>query len=343
MAIALRKEVQRVRLLDPTDGFKEKELLLETRWDPLTEETSRLFEVKWKDEEVDLGEMFKVGIEGFCPFCPENLERVTPKFPEDLVEGGRLKVGRTVVLPNRLPFDKVAGVVVLGQRHFVPLEELEPELICEGLQAARRFFLRVAETDPSIRFFSVNWNFLPTAGGSIVHPHLHAVAGEHPTNRLRRLLQRSSAYWRSHGRSFWMDLLDEERARGERYLGETKGLHWLCSFAPMGYGDVMTIFPEVESILEVTDEELEAFSRGLGALFRFYTDSGFYSFNLALYGGARDTEGFWVHARTVVRRVLPPAGTSDINCLQMLHVEPVVYIFPEELSRKVKPYFEALR
>ncbi len=344
MAIEFKKTVEKTVVLDPSAGFAPKEVSLETRWDPLTGETSRLFEVQWKGEKPNLREMYRAAIEGFCPFCPDNLERVTPKFPEEFIPEGRLKRGRAVVFPNQRPFDKLAAVVVLGERHFVTLEELDLDVLFEGLLAAQSFLQRASQWDPSLRHFAINWNLLPPAGGSVVHPHLHAVAGGHPTNHVRKVEEASLAYWRAHGRPYWLDLWQEEKKRGERYLGEVEGLPWILTFAPKGYGEVLTLFPGEGSLLQLPEERLGAFVRGLGRLLNFWGDYGVYSFNLVLYGGGREpVEGFWVHARALVRRVIPPAGASDVSAFQTLHDQPIIYTFPEKLRQKMQPYFEAQR
>ena len=98
--VEFKKVVQKTRLLDPRCGYVPVEVTSEVRFDPLTGETGRVahFLPTWPPPAgQDAGRVFIQG--GSCPFCPENVERLTPKFPENVVPGGRLRKGEAVVFP----------------------------------------------------------------------------------------------------------------------------------------------------------------------------------------------------------------------------------------------------
>ena len=339
--VELRKEGYLCCFLDPQSGFERKEWKGEIRWDPLTGDMVRVFELGLgKLPEMDMEEMLRRGTEGSCPFCPGALEKVTPKFDESLVKEGRMRFGEVTVLPNRLPFDKYSGVVVLGNHHYVPLSDLDPDLVFTGLLAAQRFLKRVVEVDPGVRFISINWNYLPMSGGSVIHPHLQAMGGELPTNYQGRMIEASRKFYEKRGRVFWEELIEEERRAQERYLGSVGRVEWLTTFAPRGYADITAVFPHRSLILDLEEDDLRDFSRGLERVFRYYVDYNHYSFNLSIYSGEVGREGgFWVNARMVTRRSLPPVGASDVNYFEKLHGQAVVYKMPERLCEELRGYF----
>ncbi|MBS7288886.1 MAG: hypothetical protein KIH01_09180, partial [Candidatus Freyarchaeota archaeon] len=88
-----------VRILDPRNGFSESVQLIDVRVDPLTGGISRVNlarELRPKQGVKEVGAQ----ISPECPFCPQNIEKMTPKFPEDYVRGGRIKRGRATIFPN---------------------------------------------------------------------------------------------------------------------------------------------------------------------------------------------------------------------------------------------------
>lgn len=340
MALVLKREIYRSRILDPSKAFEPREVWVEIRWDPLTGDVCRIFEDLGSPPVPDLKGLFKPALEGFCPFCPENLEKATPCFPPELFPEGRVRGNGVVAIPNLRPFDHFSAVVVLGKRHFVPLEELDLGLVLEGFLLAQRVLKEARKRLPGLFYLTVNWNFLPPSGGSLLHPHIHALGGPEPSNLLRRLEEAVISHYEKTGRSLFEELLEEERRRQERFLGEIRGVPWLLAFAPRGPCDCLCLFPGKADLEELGREDVEAFVEGLGRLLSFWRDKGFYSFNMVLYGSSRAPKGiFWVHGRAVIRRILNPWGTSDINAFHILQDQPVVGALPEALKEEMASYF----
>ncbi len=188
--------------------------------DPLTGATGRVFNLPYHPpKSPNTEETFKRSEGIFCPFCPENIEDSTPRFPEELVPGGKIRIGSATLVPNVLPLDRYVGVAVFSPQHFVRMEELTPEMMRNAFLAVQEFIRRVSEVDRRADCFSINWNYMPPAGSSLVHPHLQVLCGEHPTNHMRLQLEGANRYYRENGREFWDDFIRE---------GERKGipLHW---------------------------------------------------------------------------------------------------------------------
>jgi UDPglucose--hexose-1-phosphate uridylyltransferase len=341
LGIEFKKRLQHAKILDPKKGYEEKTLSLETRWDPLTKRTVRVLDLPIKKlDKLDIEEFLNMAGDVQCPFCPGALETVTPRFSDDFIEGGRLRFGEVCVIPNRLPFDRYCAVCVLTQRHYVPLADFTAEMLFNGFSTACVFLRRLLEVDPQVRFFSINWNYLPMSGGSVIHPHLQIIGGELPTHYQGEMIRWGREYQQSSGAIFWDELIIKERELAQRYIGAVGNTVWLASYAPLGFGDIMVVFRERTSIVDLSDQDLKDFSQGLVKVFHYFTDFNYYSFNLGLYSGEyRGDDSFWVNARMVTRRLLPPVGASDVSYFEKLHGESISYKKPERLCEELKGYF----
>jgi UDPglucose--hexose-1-phosphate uridylyltransferase len=341
LGIEFKKRLQHAKILDPKSGYEEKTLSLETRWDPLTKRTVRVLDLPIKKlDKLDIEAFLKTAGDVPCPFCPGALEEVTPRFSDDFIEGGRLCFGEVCVIPNRLPFDRYCAVVVITERHYVSLVDFTEEMLFNAFSTACVFLRRLVEVDPQARFFSINWNYLPMSGGSVIHPHLQIIAGELPTYYQREMIQGGREYHQRWGKIFWDELIATERELAERYVGGVGNTVWLASYAPLGFADIMAVFRERVSLVDLSDQDLRDFVHGLVKVFHGFDDFNHYSFNLSLYSGEYGgDDSFWVNARMVTRRLLPPVGASDVSYFEKLHGESIGYKKPERLCEELRGYF----
>jgi UDPglucose--hexose-1-phosphate uridylyltransferase len=339
MSIPFRTATYRGILVNPNNGFAREELPFEIRHDPLTGETGRIFELPFRAEKPDLEATVKKSLEFFCPFCPENLEKSTSLFPEEMISGGRIREGEATLIPNMIPFDQYAGVSILSHRHYVPMEALTPQAMRDGFTAAIRFIRAVCEHDAKVTWFSLNWNYFPPAGSSIVHPHLQPNCGELPPNQLRLQLERCAGYRDRTGRTFWDDFVEAEEKKQERYVGRTGPVTWIMSFVPWGFvPDVSCVFAEGVSLMNMDESRLMSFLDGLSRVFACFRQQNIYSFNLSLFS-MREEAGFRTNGRVCPRLHPRPIGNSDISYLQMLHKEPYAARRPETVCRELREFF----
>ena len=342
MGIEFKKRQQETQILDPKHRYRPKTLVLETRWDPLTGRTVRILDLPIKKlESINVERLLARMQDVQCPFCPDGLGEMTPKFPGNLLPEGRLHFGEVCIIPNRLPFDKFCAVVVLTRRHFVPIVDFTEELLFNGFSTAQVFLRRVLEVDVRVRFLSINWNYFPMSGGSVIHPHLQIIVGEFPSNYQREMIQCGKTYKEKWGRNFWDELIEEEQALGKRYVGSVGNTAWLATYAPRGYADIMAVIRAQQSIIDLSDEDFKDISQGLIRVFRYFHDFNHYSFNMTLYSGecGAEDDSFWVNGRIVTRRSVPPLEASDVNYLEKLHGESIGYKRPERLCEELRGYF----
>ena len=342
MAIEFRKEIKTSSFLDPMNNYAEKSLPVEFRYDPLTTDMAILVELRARQQKkTDLSQLIAKSLEMGCPFCPESIEKVTPKFIPAICPEGRIKVGKATVFPNVLPYMSYSAVTSICDRHYVALTEFTPEIICDAFLASQSYLKKVHAYDPEVKYHYIIWNYMPPAHSSQVHSHLQVFGGYSPLTYHQKLLDTSREYRDRTGANYWSDFIAEEKKRQERYVATIGNTVWLTSFIPRSaFFDTMVIFQERDAITSLSPGDMEAFSQGLTRVFKYMDDRNFYSFNLCLYSGIFKEDTFWTQARIIPRVITPPLGISDAGNLTLLGDTRVIFRSPESVCQELRSYFD---
>jgi len=342
-AVAFRRERRTARLHDPRRAFALAEVESEIRYDPLTGESARICHFAPRSSPPpDLAALAEARRPS-CPFCPERVGEVTPRFPDDLVPGGRFHRGEAVVFPNLFPYDDLSAIAVPGPAHLVSAADVPASLVVSGVAAARDF-LRVVVPRLGTRDLHglVTWNHMPPSGGTQVHPHLQVVATSEPGNALRRELAAEGEWLRARGGPFAADLVAAEEGAG-RLAGRLGPWTWFVPFAPTGVlGDCRAVLPGKSNVLELDDADIASFAEGLRRALAFFAARGSWSFNLTLFPdrfGATDGR-HWLSARLLPRLYLDPVlHVPDASYLQLLLGERFSMAWPEEVATGLRAEF----
>ena len=339
--VKFEKQIQATRILSPITGFTPQIQVVERRKDPLINRWCRINveranRPKSKAGDSTVPQLVESTAKN-CPFCPKHIQTSTPKFPSDLLPEGRLQVGEAVVVPNLFAFAQHHAVVVLTKNHFLPLDEFYPELILNGLKASLKYLEAVRASNLRVRYASINWNNLPTAAASMLHPHLQIIADEAPTLYSSESIVSSERYYEENGVSYWLDLVEAERELGERYIAGFGESSWLSSFCGMGNNEILGVL-NASNLFELSESELSDYSEGLSMMLRGYHIMGIQAFNLSLYSGPLDvnTPGFSVHSRMISRPDVKSTYTADTGFMERLHDEIVVETMPEEVTKNMR-------
>lgn len=345
-AIRFESTALQSTFLDPRRGYAPAAAQVEVRFDPLTGRSAHLAHFgAIRPQPLDLEAYGRPEVKGFCPFCPEHREAATPRFPADLVPEGRLLRGQACLVPNLYPYDAHGAVAILTDAHVVPLAGLTAAVLADGLEVGLAFLRAVRARPGAPAHCLMAWNYMPPSGGGLVHPHQQYFATDHPGNRYREELRAALEVRAEHGRNHWEALVEEEARRGERYVGELGGCHWLSPFAPLGVlGDLLGVFPGVCGLESFTAAHAAALVEGLVRSFRAFAAAGLHSFNAALTFGPEGQQAYPAQLRLVPRTFLNPRdGAPDLNFFQAVLGEPVSVVRPEELATQVRPYFAPQR
>ncbi|BDC36139.1 MAG: hypothetical protein EF806_02735 [Candidatus Methanoliparum thermophilum] len=341
MTILFTKESIESVFLDPMNNFSESSVCFEVRKDPLTGETSRI--VPETGIELQRTEDFSDIIEESrgCFFCEENIERDTPKFKQEIVEDGRIKEGSVILFPNIFPYGKYSGVCAFKE-HFISLEKFNAGLIKEALIACKIFAENVYKNDKTAKYCTINWNYLPPAGSSILHPHIQPLIDPFVSNYHRLLLDNSKKYFSVNGSSYWKDIINVEMDRDERYIGKTGSVEWITPFAPRGHFEIIGVTNSPDYI-SLSDKEIMDIATGVSKVLKFYNTEGRDSFNMSIYSGImsdfKDKEYFSTNIRIIARSNMQRYYMNDANYLRMLLNEPVISTSPEEVCKRIKEIF----
>ena len=253
-----------------------------------------------------------------CPFCRDAIFEITPTFSN----GSRILVGESVTFPNLYPFGEDHIVTVITKDHFI--ETFSRQQIVDALHGQTEA-LRNAGGYPSI-----NWNFLPSAGASLLHPHMQGMAGSRPSRIVEQYLTACQAYRSNQKKNYWDAVRQEERV-SDRYLFGDEIL-WSAHAVPIGEREVRGILP-IASIDEF-ECYIDLLARGILEVLSLYRRLGTHAFNMSLFfDAAGEDHGFCAFCSLISRINPNPSSMSDSAFMERMHLEPVILTLPEDLGR----------
>jgi UDPglucose--hexose-1-phosphate uridylyltransferase len=199
----------------------------------------------------------------------------------------------------------------------------------------------VRRVDPSAVWSSVNANYLPPSGASLVHPHLQSAHDAFGLTGQRLVAERSRG-WREQdgGGSYWTALAEVESG-GPRWVGQTGRVAWFTPFAPAGFHEVWGVVGGAADVTELSEEDCAALGDGLSRVLAVYQDWNLASFNYALAGGgprARE-DGYQVVFKVLSRSNPDPVYRSDATYFERLYGEALIDLSPEEVAEGVRARF----
>lgn len=252
-----------------------------------------------------------------CPFCPENVEVVTPVFADST----RFFRGESVTFPNLFPFGEWHTVTVITRSHHVL--EFSHAQIADALSAQ-------AETLQRFNGFpSINWNYLPSAGASLVHPHMQAISDRIPSPLVERYIRAGNRYFRKTGRSYWEAVREQEQDSDRFLFGEE--IFWHAHAVPLGEREIRGILP-VGNIAEL-ENYTDLLSKDILTILALFRKLGTHAFNLSIFFEKRPENRQFSAFCSLISRINPnTSSTSDTAFMERLHNHPVILTLPEDLG-----------
>jgi UDPglucose--hexose-1-phosphate uridylyltransferase len=256
-----------------------------------------------------------------CPFCPDLVERATPTFED----GTRIVKGESVTFPNLFPFSTWHTVTVITRAHVV--ERVTPEQLFDALSGQLEALQRCKG------YASINWNYLPSSGASMLHPHLQGLVDREPSALAERYIRSSDRYFQESGHCYWDVLKEHEKTHGRYLFGDE--IYWVASAVPLADKEIRGILPI--STLGDLEPYLELLADGIIRIIDFYRAQNSHAFNMSLFfdedGRHRGFRAFC----SIIARINPNAcSMSDSAFMERLHHEPVILTSPEELADRFR-------
>ena len=253
-----------------------------------------------------------------CVFCPERVHSETPVFSD----GSRITVGESVTFPNLYPFAQKHVVTVITRAH-------DPAEITAA-QIEDALCGQVAALSGDRGYVSCNWNYLPSAGASMLHPHMQGIADAAPTFHAGIAIAHSDAFFRRVGRMYRACLLEQEMGGPRHLFGDE--LPFFAHAVPLGEKEVRAYLP-VRCVGEL-EPWCGILAEGVERVISLYREAGHYAFNMSLYCDAakHPDEGFRAFCSLIARINPSAAAMGDSAFMERMHLEPIVMTLPEDLA-----------
>ncbi|MCD4653209.1 hypothetical protein K8T06_04680 [bacterium] len=325
----------------------ESHQLIEYREDPLTGRTSVIGEGLLKKAAIFFGETDKNLVNKLvresrkkCFFCPPAVQTVTPTYPESLCPQGRLTGETSLLFPNLFPLAELHSVLTWPDYHYLTPSDFSTELLTDLFQLAGRFFVPVKNCLPDIRFLSLNSNYMPPSGASVIHPHFQLLGTKLPAHYHREIIEAVVLWFSEHGCSYWDALIEAERIACDRWIGETGPWLWMTAWSPMGSNEVLGIHKSAQTLFELDPDDWSALADGLHRVLSEYDARNYSSFNVCLTGGCCDVlTGQRCVIRIISRQNVQSLYRNDEYFLQKFHGIELIVSPPETLTAVLRKQF----
>jgi len=340
----LRFEKQTIyaRLVMPSGETVEKPI--EVRRNPITGRTCRITFSRAEEREPGAACLpdpppFAEDRSG-CPFCPGALGVQTPRLAPDLWPAGRMQRGRSLLFPNLFPYGSHSAVSLFDERHFVEIGTASPDSYADCLLNCSDYLVRILEYDRAAHYMAITQNHLPSAGGSLLHPHLQLQADAVASNHHRALKQRANEHLGQTGRRLFSDYLEHERRDGSRYIGRTGSWEWMAAFAPEGFFEIWGILPGVTSIRQAGPEDWFALAKGIINAQKFYRSLHRNGYNLGLLFVEDGSDELELRAVMIVRSNYAAWVRSDHTGFEVMLGDMATFSAPEESAERARPFWD---
>jgi galactose-1-phosphate uridylyltransferase len=276
-----------------------------------------------------------------CPFCRPQVNSQTPQLHPDLSSDGRLKFGDSLLFPNLFPYGSYSAVSLFDKAHFVEIGHAAAESYANSFINCGRYLAKIKNHDPRAVYMAITQNHLPSAGGSLIHPHLQINADRVPANYQRVLLHRANDFFRHSGNYLFASYLDHEIADGSRRIGTTGAWEWLAAFAPEGFYEIWGILPHKTSFLQVSESDWQELARGILNVQQFYRQLCRNGYNLGILAVEMPSSRLELRIVIMVRSNYAPWVRSDHTGFEMMLGDMTTFNAPEQTAEQARPFFSS--
>jgi len=352
--LSFEKKIVVARFRNPNNNFESEEQVIEYRKDPLLGRLSIIPHELKKKASFYYGipdkRALKQKVEesrANCFFCPERIDQVTAKFPEEINKEGRIRVGKATCFQNIFPFYEYCAVVTITDEHYLPLKRITTDLYGNALKAALLYIRKVHEIDKKAKYAAIGANFLLPAGSTIIHPHIQVIMGQEELYRVKLIREASINYEKTTGKNYWSELLHKERELGERYITQTENVHWYTPFAPLGNNEVRAVIENSANFLDLSEADIKNFGKGIANVLHYYHKKNISSFNFLFHSAPlmekTESQGLALGWQIISR---PPFRAYYINIdswfIQQLAYGSLIIEFPETIAQDLRSYFNEI-
>ena len=331
------------KFIGPSGTIAER--LIEIRTNPITGRTCRISFSRIDEKEPGTAALPPPPPDATqtaqCPFCRPQVSSKTPQLHPDLSSTGRLTQGDSLLFPNLFPYGSYSAVSLFDNTHFVEIGNASTDAYANSFLNCSQYLAKINDHDPQAVYMAITQNHLPSAGGSLIHPHLQINADRLPANHQRILLQRANDFYHQGGDYLFSAYLDHEKGEGSRYIGATGSWQWMAAFAPEGFFEIWGILPQKTSFQQVAASDWQDLSRGILKIQRFYRNLCRNGYNLGLLAVEMPSSRLEVRIVIMVRSNYAPWVRSDYTGFEVMLGDMTTFSAPEQTAEQARTFFSS--
>ncbi len=340
-SLFFEKKIITATLTDPSGEVAEK--LIEVRINPISGRTSRIALGRRAEKEPGTESLPapppNAGDTANCPFCRPQVMSKTPTILPDILRGGRLCHNDSILFPNLFPYGAYSAVSLLDNRHFAEIGTASASSYAGCFINCRNYLRHVLEYDSQAAYMAITQNHLPSAGGSLIHPHLQINADRIAPNHHRFLKQRAEGYFHQAGSYLFSDYLDHEKQDNSRYIGKTGSWEWVTAFAPEGFFELWGILPGVTSLYQITDSDWTDLARGVVNAQGFYRSLCRNGYNLGMLFIEDGSSYLEMRVVMLVRSNYAAWVRNDHTGFEIMLGDMTTFTLPEEIAETARIFW----
>ena len=330
------------RFVDPDGQIADRPI--EIRTNPITGRTCRIAFSRIKEKETGTATLPPpppdASTTAACPFCRPQVDSQTPRLNPDLAGEARMTRDDSLLFPNLFPYGCYSAVSLFDDEHYVEIGKASHSSYTSCFLNCCRYLTKVRDYDPKAVYMAITQNHLPSAGGSLIHPHLQINADRVAANHHRVLHKRANDYYNNSGNLLFSSYLNHERKEGARYIGTTGPWQWMAAFAPEGFFEIWGILPGATSMLPPEPTDWADLVRGVINVQRFYRSLNRNGYNLGLLSVEIPASRLELRLVIMVRSNYAPWVRSDHTGFEVMLGDMTTFIAPEQTAAWARPFFE---
>lgn len=340
-SLSFEKETVTAKFVAPSGEDVERHI--EIRTNPVTGRTSRIAFGRSAEKEPGTESLPlpppHADEAAACPFCKPQVMSRTPRISPDLCPDGRLCHNDSILFPNLFPYGSYSAVSLFDNRHFAEIGTASVSSYAHCFINCRNYLLRIRKYDSQAVFMAITQNHLPSAGGSLLHPHLQINADRIASNNHRFLRKKAEEYFHQIGSCLFSDYLLHEKQDGSRYVGKTGSWEWVTAFAPEGFFEIWGILPQATLLHQIGDSDWNYLAQGVVNAQKFYRSLCRNGYNLGMLFVEDGNSYLEMRVVILVRSNYAPWTRNDHTGFEVMLGDMATFSSPEETARDARVFW----
>ncbi len=263
----------------------------------------------------------------------------TPRLSPNMFPNERLCYNASILFPNLFPYGSYSAVSLFDSRHYAEIGTASVSSYADCFINCRNYLRHIVRLDSEAIYMAITQNHLPSAGGSLLHPHLQINADRIAPNHHRFLRQRSEAYFHQVGSHLLSDYLQHERQEASRYIGKTGSWEWISAFAPEGFFEIWGILPKITTIHQMMDSDWNDLAHGVINAQKLYRSLCRNGYNLGMLFVEDGNPYLEIRVVILVRSNYAPWVRNDHTGFEVMIGDMATFTSPEDTAKSARIFW----